>query len=346
MTGEASNEPEKGSATADFWNVYRASEDAIVRRAIRSFECGTETPGPPEAVDAVRTLGHVTIAYLVRAYHTEPKRLTAALTALQLHMEAVTDAYLRSPGSEGQSRLELATENRRLRETSRIKSEFLASMNHELRTPLTSIIGFSELMVREKVGALSGAQQEYLGDILTSSKHLLHLINGLVDFAKLEAGKVEFKAESVELGVMIDEVCAILRGLASMRRVSVETFIAPDVSRVFLDPGKLKQVVYNYLSNAIKFSDTGGIVTIRAVRAPEARVRIEVADTGAGIRPEQLSRLFVEFQDPHAAQNAGAGFGLLLTKRLVEAQGGEVGVRSERGQGTVFWALLPMGVPA
>jgi signal transduction histidine kinase len=238
----------------------------------------------------------------------------------------------------------LEDENRRMQEANRTKSEFLANMGHELRTPLNAVIGFAELMFKGKVGAVSERHKEYLGDILTSSRRLLQLINDVLDLAKVESGKLEFQPETLDLAKAINEVRDILRGLAATKRLRVETEVEPEVATVTLDPSKLKQILYNYLSNALKFTPEGGSIQVRALSEGEHQVRIEVRDTGVGVRRDDLARLFVEFQqlDSGTARNyAGTGLGLALTRRIVEAQGGQVGVESELGKGSLFWAVLP-----
>jgi CheY-like chemotaxis protein/anti-sigma regulatory factor (Ser/Thr protein kinase) len=235
-----------------------------------------------------------------------------------------------------------------MQEANRLKSEFLANMSHELRTPLNAIIGFAELMFRGKVGPVSGDHKEYLGDILNSSRHLLQLINDVLDLAKVESGKMEFRPEPLDLGKVVGEVRDILRGLASTKRIRVETHIDPILGGAMLDPAKLKQVLYNYLSNALKFTPEEGAVTLHVTAEPADRFRIEVEDSGIGIRREDMHRLFVEFQQLDAGmakKYAGTGLGLALTKRIVEAQGGNVGVRSDPGKGSVFSAVLPMSTP-
>jgi len=239
---------------------------------------------------------------------------------------------------------ELEDQSRRVQEATRLKSEFLANMSHELRTPLNAIIGFAELMHDGKVGAVPAPHKECLADILTSSRHLLQLINDVLDLSKVEAGKMEFRPERIEVARLIGEVRDILRGLAAKKRIELAVEIDPALDEVVLDPGKLKQVLYNYLSNALKFTPEGGRVTVRARLEPGGRFRLEVEDTGVGIRPEDLGRLFVEFQQLDASASkahAGTGLGLVLTKRIVEAQEGRVGVSSMVGQGSVFHAVLP-----
>jgi len=239
---------------------------------------------------------------------------------------------------------QLEEENRRIQETNRLKSEFLANMSHELRTPLNAIIGFSELMVNGKVGELAPDQKEYLGDILTSARHLLRLINDVLDLTKVEAGKMEFRPEILNLAQIAAEVKDILRGLAAQKRIQLVQEFAPDLRPALLDPSKLKQVLYNFISNAIKFTPEGGVVTLRIKPEGEGNFRLEVEDAGIGIRAEDLSKLFIEFQQLDAGSTkkyAGTGLGLALTKSIVEAQGGRVGVHSQVGKGSVFFAVLP-----
>ncbi|MGC4089404.1 MAG: PAS domain S-box protein [Polyangiaceae bacterium] len=239
---------------------------------------------------------------------------------------------------------ELEAENRRMQEANRLKSEFLANMSHELRTPLNAIIGFAELMYKGKVGPVSERHQEYLGDILSSSRHLLQLINDVLDLAKVESGKMDFRPEPIDLRKIIGEVRDILRGLAASKRIQVEVVASPGLGTVVLDPGKLKQVLYNFLSNALKFTPESGNVCIRTLACGEDRFRIEVEDNGIGIRREDLNRLFIEFQQLDSGTSkkyAGTGLGLALTRRVVQAQGGLVSVRSEFGHGSVFTAELP-----
>ncbi len=222
------------------------------------------------------------------------------------------------------------------------KSRFLASMSHELRTPLNAIIGFSELMHDGKVTD-AAHQQEFLGHVLASGRHLLQLINDVLDLSKVEAGKLAFQPEPIVLSRVAEEVVGILRASATTRRIQLHMQIDPSVEELVLDPARLKQVLYNYLSNGIKFTPAGGRVELRAIPEGADAVRLEIEDTGIGIAPEDLERLFGEFQQIGAGRTKpeGTGLGLALTKRLVEAQGGQVGVRSTVGEGSVFHAILP-----
>jgi signal transduction histidine kinase/CheY-like chemotaxis protein len=239
---------------------------------------------------------------------------------------------------------DLEDEKQSAQAANRMKSEFLANMSHELRTPLNSIIGFSELMSDGKVGPIADNHKEYLGDILTSARHLLQLINDVLDLAKVEAGKLEFESKPVDIHKLIFGIRDTLRSIASSRNIQVEVQVTQDLIQVIGDPARLKQVLYNYLSNALKFTPEGGRVVVTAERHEGDFFKISVSDTGNGIAPEHLSRLFVEFEQLDASigkRHQGTGLGLALTKRIVEAQGGHIGVESILGEGSQFYAVLP-----
>jgi len=264
---------------------------------------------------------------------------------------SVTISPLRSIGGQviGASKIarditELRRVHRALVDASRMKSAFLANMSHELRTPLNAIIGFTELMYKGKVGPVSPEHHEYLGDILTSSRHLLQIINDVLDLAKVESGKMEFRKEDVDLAVLAGEMREVLRGLASAKHQQLETEVDTGLGLVWVDPARIKQVLYNYLSNAIKFTPDNGRIVVRVSAEGPERFRIDVADTGIGITAADQARLFVEFQqlDGSATKHfQGTGLGLALTRRIVEAHGGSVEVHSEPGKGSTFSAILP-----
>jgi signal transduction histidine kinase len=236
---------------------------------------------------------------------------------------------------------DLDTEKRSAQEANRMKSEFLANMSHELRTPLNAIMGFSELLREGEIGPVSGEQGECLDNVLVSGRHLLKLINDILDLAKVEAGKLKFHPEPLELRLLISEVVATLRAPLERKQLQVQMEVEP-LGMVIADEVRLKQVLYNYLSNAIKFSPAGAEVVVRARPQGEAEFRLEVEDRGMGIEPQDLQRLFVDFQqlDP-GKKHGGTGLGLALTRKLVEAQGGSVGVQSTVRSGSVFHATLP-----
>ncbi len=265
-----------------------------------------------------------------------------------LRVSTVLDISERREAIEARERArELELENRKVLQASRLKSEFLANMSHELRTPLNAIIGFTEILLHEDLPP--GAQQrEFLGDILTSGQHLLRLINDVLDLSKVEAGKLEFAPASATFHALASEVVAVVRATAQVAGIHVVLEEGAPLE-LFVDPGRFKQVSYNYLSNAIKFTRPGGSVSIRARAEGEDHFRLEVVDDGPGIAPADVSRLFVEFQqlDQSATKrHAGTGLGLALVKRLVEAQGGRVGVETVLGEGSVFFAVLPRRIAA
>jgi PAS domain S-box-containing protein len=240
--------------------------------------------------------------------------------------------------------LQIEEENKQVHEANRLKGEFLANMSHELRTPLNSIIGFAELMHKGKVGPVSDTHAEYLGDIVTSSRHLLQLVNDVLDLAKVESGKMDFRPEPVDLSKLVAEVRSILRELAGGKRLRIDATVHPDVARVVVDPARVKQILYNYLSNAIKFTPDSGVITVAITPEGDAFFRIEVTDTGVGIADEDLGKLFIEFQQLDAGlakKYQGTGLGLALTRQLAESQGGHVGVRSTVGIGSTFSVVLP-----
>jgi signal transduction histidine kinase len=239
---------------------------------------------------------------------------------------------------------ELAQTNERIVEANRLKSVFLAHMSHELRTPLNAIIGFAEVLLDGIVEPTSPEHNEFLGDILMSGRHLLRLINDVLDLAKVEAGKLEFRPETISPRMLLEEICAVLRTSSARSEVALHLEIDPTVDPVVLDPGRLKQVAYNFISNALKFTPAGGKVVVRVAAEGTTKFRLEVEDTGPGISEADLARLFSDFQQLAAgaeARHAGTGLGLALTKQLVEAQGGYVGVRSTVGVGSTFFAILP-----
>ena len=240
--------------------------------------------------------------------------------------------------------LKLEERNQRIEAANRTKTEFLGNMSHELRSPLNGIIGFSELLYDGKLGALPERPKEFVGRIHASASHLLQLINGLLDLSKIEAGHLEFLPERLLVSQLIHEVTGVLATLAAKKGIRMEIEIDKSVDEVTIDSGRLRQVLYNYLSNALKFTADAGRVIVRARREGQDNFRLEVEDDGIGIRADDLPKLFVEFRqlDGGAAKKfQGTGLGLSLTKRLVEAQGGSVSVTSQFGHGSTFIAVLP-----
>lgn len=243
---------------------------------------------------------------------------------------------------------QLEEQSHLVQEGSRLKSEFLANMSHELRTPLNGIIGFAELMYNEKVGPISSEHKDFLNDILLSARHLQQLINDILDLSKVESGKMEFHSEPIDLGRTLNEVRDILRTLIAHNQIDFETQIDPTLTDIVLDQSKFKQILYNYISNAVKFTPGGGKVTVRILKEDNLSFRVEVEDTGIGIRKKDIGKLFAEFVQLDSSiskQYQGTGLGLALTRRIVNAQGGRVGVKSTFGKGSLFFAILPRKFP-
>lgn len=225
------------------------------------------------------------------------------------------------------------------------KNSFLANMSHELRTPLNGIIGFAEFLSDGKPGPLNAKQKEYLEDILSSGKHLLQLINDVLDLAKVESGKMEVFYEPFMLSEAVAEVCAVAKPIAQKKSIYVEVAVAPEIQEVILDQKKTKQVLYNLLSNALKFTEDRGSVSIMVSSSNDATFTLAVKDSGIGIEAADLRRLFVEFEQLEAGASRryeGTGLGLALTRKMVELQGGKIQVQSKPGVGSTFSVTLPL----
>jgi two-component system, sensor histidine kinase len=240
--------------------------------------------------------------------------------------------------------LELEEERRRVELQSKAKSVFLAGMSHELRTPLNAIIGFSELMTQGIAGPLNERQQEFVGHVLASGRHLLNLVNDVLDLSKVEAGRMTLDRQWSALPAIVQAVQGVVGGLAVKQGVSLQIQMPDDLPAVLCDPVRIKQVLYNLLSNGIKFTPRNGRVSLVVRRAGDW-IELEVADTGIGIAEKDLPRLFREFEQIQTATGSkpeGTGLGLALTRRLLALHGGTVSARSTVGQGSTFTVRLPI----
>ncbi len=238
---------------------------------------------------------------------------------------------------------ELSSSNAQLMQASRLKSQFLASMSHELRTPLNSIIGFSKVLLNRLDGDLTERQEVYIRSVHNSGTHLLQLINGILDFSRIEAGKLEMVAEELDLHELIDECIESSTPLARGKPLKVEKNVPLELPKLTADRTKVKQILLNLLSNAIKFTSQGRVV-VGVVVEPDV-VRVSVADTGTGIRTEDLTRLFEPFQqldNPVARGAGGTGLGLAISKKFVELHGGRIWAESRENQGSTFHFTLPL----
>jgi signal transduction histidine kinase len=239
---------------------------------------------------------------------------------------------------------DLAEKTRQLEIANRHKSEFLANMSHELRTPLNAVIGFSEVLLARMFGELNAKQAEYVDDIRDSGRHLLSLINDILDLSKIEAGRMELEPSRVDLPAAIENALMLVRERAHRHGIALSARLDEGLGEVVADERKLKQVLVNLLANAVKFTPEGGRVEIAAARH-DGTLEIAVSDTGVGIAPEDQATIFEEFRQVGADRTRrveGTGLGLSLVKRLVELHGGTVRLQSELGKGSTFTVRLPV----
>ena len=236
------------------------------------------------------------------------------------------------------------------------KSQFLANMSHELRTPLNAIIGFSEILADKTFGEVNDRQLKYCNNILNSGRHLLQLINDILDLAKVEAGRVELMRNTFNVAKALSEVQTIVKTLANKKHINLEFYTVPDLPTLFADEAKFKQVMYNLLSNAIKFTPDGGKVLVTATIQKNTNADadpagdslcVAVTDTGIGVKANDQERVFKEFEQvdsSYGRQQQGTGLGLALTKRLIEMHGGRIWMESEgvEGKGSTFIFLIPI----
>jgi signal transduction histidine kinase len=239
---------------------------------------------------------------------------------------------------------ELEDKSQELEAASRHKSEFLANMSHELRTPLNAIIGFSEVLGERMFGELNEKQAEYIQDILSSGRHLLSLINDILDLSKVEAGRMELELSRFDLPAAIGSAVILVRERATRHGLALEALVDDRLGLVVGDERKIRQVLLNLLSNALKFTPEGGRIAVRAAPADGA-VEVSVSDTGIGIAPEDQEAIFQEFRQvgtDYARKREGTGLGLALARRFVDLHGGRIWVKSRPGEGSTFTFTLPV----
>ncbi len=352
--------------------------ELITRAAALSLELDTPiTPGFEALVfKASRGIEDI---YELTYIRKDGSRLSAmvSVTALRNRHDTIigylligTDNTARKQEEAERKGFERALEekNLELEHASHMKSEFLATMSHELRTPLNAIIGFSEALKDGLVGDMSDVQREYIGDIFTSGQHLLSLINDILDLSKVEAGMMDLELEAVELSGLLANSLLIVREKAALQRIQLKLESQDDFGILELDLRKTKQIIYNLLANAVKFSEHGGSVTL-AVRqvardqvgqiagawpvhafalqpsAHQQFLELSVSDSGIGIAEDDMGKLFKAFSqiDSSLARKfEGTGLGLAMVKQLTDLHGGSVAVASQEGLGTRFVVWLPL----
>ena len=273
---------------------------------------------------------------LAEEFNRMAARLQASYVGLEQQVQERTRELATALGR-------LDEKTRELEAASDHKSEFLADMSHELRTPLNAISGFSQVLRKQLLGEINAKQAEYLDDILASSRHLLSLIDDVLDLAKVEAGQIELEVMSFSLREALERGVVIVRERATREDVRVTVSSDPGLDMVMGDERRIRQVVFNLLSNAVKFAPAGSTVDVAAA-CVDGEVRVSVSDSGPGIAPEDQARIFEEFQQAAAGkeQREGTGLGLALSRRLVELHGGHIWVDSEVGKGSTFAFTLPM----
>ena len=222
------------------------------------------------------------------------------------------------------------------------KSAFLSNMSHELRTPLNAILGFSQILASDQLPSSAAQKKQFAGNILQASRHLLRLINDILDLAKVESGALTLESEPVALSQVLQECRTLVDPLARLRGVELRLTVADNAS-VTADRVRLKQVLINLLSNAIKYNRDHGTVSVHCAEVDQERLRVSVQDTGAGLNEAQLAAMFQPFNrlGQEGGTQEGTGLGLVMTRHLVEKMGGELGVVSTPGMGSTFWVALP-----
>jgi signal transduction histidine kinase len=240
---------------------------------------------------------------------------------------------------------EIEAKGRELEAANRHKSEFLANVSHELRTPLNAIIGFSEVLQERLFGELNDKQAEYTDDILSSGRHLLSLINDILDLSKIEAGRMDLEVTTFDLPMAIENALLLVRERASRHGIKLDRSIDERLGDFTGDERKVKQILVNLLTNSVKFTPEGGQIKVEAMLGDSA-VIVSVTDTGIGIGKGDQEAIFEEFRQAsgdYAQKREGTGLGLTLTRRFVEMHGGKIWVESEVGKGSKFTFTLPIG---
>ncbi len=342
--------------------AYRATPTRLGQGATGG---AAATRAPVEVVDLLneRELGATRIRPILRRLGYQ-SLLAVPLLLEQQIMGALT-VYRREPGSFApevvnllqtfatqsvlaiqNARLfrEIEDKSRQLEAANRHKSEFLANMSHELRTPLNAIIGFSEVLLQRMFGEMNEKQNEYMEDILSSGRHLLSLINDILDLSKVEAGRMELELAKFDFPLAIDNALTLVRERATSHGISLHRELDKRLGDFVGDERKIKQILLNLLSNAVKFTPEGGRIDVNA-NLNDGGVEISVSDTGIGISPEDQETIFEEFRQvgtDYAHKREGTGLGLTLTKKFVEMHGGKIWVESEVGKGSRFIFTLPI----
>jgi signal transduction histidine kinase len=231
------------------------------------------------------------------------------------------------------------------RSANKIKSEFLANTSHELRTPLNSVIGFSEILLEESMGDLNDTQKKYVSNISKSGKHLLEIINEILDLSRIESGKIEIHREKFDLNKVFEEIREVMTSQAAAKSIDLQITSNENNLTVFADRRMIKQIIFNLVDNAMKFTPQNGNVSITAKISNENKILVSVSDTGIGIPENKIEEIFDPFIQVDGSTKrsyGGIGLGLSIVKKYVEMHGGDVWVESKIGEGSIFMFTLPI----
>ena len=326
------------------WQFVAADQQEQCRKAIRRKVAGEEHLAPFERDFLRRDGGYL----ILEIYDSLIRDRAGQVTGIRSVLLDVTDRRLAEQllANEVTERERLTLALRRSKEeaekANRAKSEFLSRMSHELRTPLNAILGFAQLL---EMSALDRDKREAVAQILKAGQHLLGLINEVLEISRIEAGRLSFSPEAVLITSAVQETLDLLSPMASRRDIELRDEMPKDHRRhVLADQQRLKQILLNVISNAIKYNCDGGTVTISAEEIDGVRLKVKVRDTGPGIKPDSLAKLFTPFERLGAEQTGveGTGLGLALSKRLLEVMGGAIGVENNPDRGATFWMELPL----
>jgi signal transduction histidine kinase len=298
-------------------------------RPIRVLQAGAAKIGAGQLGDRIQVRTGDELEGLAAQFNSMASALQESYAGLERKVEERTH--------------EIEEKGRQLEVANQHKSEFLANMSHELRTPLNAIIGFSEVLLQRMFGEINAKQEEYLQDVLSSGRHLLSLINDILDLSKVEAGRMELELARFDLPQTLQDTRTLVRERAARHGIILALEVDGRLGACVADERKLKQVMLNLLSNAVKFTPEGGRVDVRAVPTDGA-VEISVSDTGIGIAPEDQEAIFEEFRQvtgEYAHKREGTGLGLTLARKFVELHGGRLWVKSQLGQGSTFTFSIP-----
>lgn len=316
--------------------VLRGPLGPTVARGVVDQEIPLSTPNLAEVIQAYRQLEQ-----LLALSQEELAQRIQELTRLKEELEARVEARTHDLASE-RDRLQAAVED--LRNLERLKTTFVNAVSHDLRIPLTGIMGYAEFLEDELAGELNEGQQEYVRHILDAAHRMTGLLNELLDYARLEAGKFTVEPRPMDFAGALERAASTFYPQYERKALRYSAELPEALPEVLADPDRVVQVLSNLLSNAGKFTPEGGSIAVRAERLPdEAMLRVSVTDTGVGIPAEAMPHLFERFFQTAAGQAAGGtGLGLSISKTLIEAQGGQMGATSEAGRGTTFWFTLPL----